>query len=99
MGFKQIRTSDLTGVELKEADVVTVAVKSAGKVFDAAAEELSALKRLTNVIELEFRHPDGELETVLCSKTEFEKLVSTAQLDTFDNLRGRRSGFSPRRSE
>lgn len=96
MGFRQIRTSDLTGNELKEEDVVTVAVKTHGKVFDATAEELASLKRLTNVIELEYRHPDGNVETVLCSNTEFSKLVTPEKLEEFDNLRGRRTGYSPR---
>ena len=96
MGFRQIRTSDLTGNELKELDVVTVAVKTHGKDFDAPAEELASLKRLTNVVELEYRHPDGEVESVLCTQTEFAKLVTPEQMERFDNLRGRRSGYSPR---
>lgn len=99
MGFKQIRTSDLTGNELKDQDVVTVAVKSAGKVFDASSEELSTLKRLNNVVELELRHPDGNIESVLCSQAEFTKIVPAEKLETFDQLRGRRSGWSPRKGE
>lgn len=96
MGFRQIRTSDLTGNELKDEDVVTVVVRTANKVFDATAEELAPLKRVTNIVELELRHPDGNTETVLCTQTEFAKVVTPEKLESFDNSRGRRSGFSPK---
>lgn len=99
MGFKQIRTSDLTGNELKDQDVITVAVKTAGKVFDASADELAPLKRLNNVITLEFKHPNGDVEEVLCTQAEFSKLVVPEKLESFDNLRGRRSGFKPHKGE
>lgn len=95
IGYKQIRTSDLTGNELKDQDVITVAVRTEGKIFDASAEELSTLKRLTNVIELEYRHPDGNVETVICTQAEFSKIITPEKLETFDSLRGRRSGFKP----
>lgn len=99
MGFRQIRTSDLTGNELKDNEVITVTVKSAGKVFDASAEELAGLKRLNNVVELDLKHPDGTVETVLCSQTEFGKIVTPEKLESFDQSRGRRAGFSPRQSK
>lgn len=95
MGFRQIRTSDLTGEEIKDNEVLTVVVKSASKVFDTTAEEMAGLKRMTNVFELEYRYADKEPETVLCTKAEFEKVVSTEKLESFDSARGRRSGFSP----
>lgn len=95
MGFRQIRTSDLTGNEIKEEDVITVNVKNASKVFDATAEELSQLKRVNNIVELEYRHPDGNTETVLCTQAEFNKVVPPEKLETFDNSRGRRTGYSP----
>lgn len=99
MAFKSVRVSDISGNELKDEDVVTVTVKSAGKVFDASAEELAGLKRLTNVVELEYKHPDGNAETVLCTQAEFSKIVTSEKLETFDASRGRRTGFSPRRDQ
>ncbi|MGW6120474.1 hypothetical protein ACWFRF_15635 [Nocardia sp. NPDC055165] len=74
---------------------MTVAIKNHGKVFDATVDELSALKRLNNVVELEYRYGDKEPESVYCTEAEFAKLVSAEQLEKFDNNRGRRSGFSP----
>jgi hypothetical protein len=96
MAFRQVRVSDLTGNELADSDVVTVVVKQAGKVFDAARDELVGLKPVTNVQELEYRFPSGEVQTVLVSKVEFSKLVPDEKLETFDSSRGRRSGFSPK---
>ena len=96
MGFKQIRTSDLTGKELDDAQVVTVLVREAGKLFDASAEELKDLKPVANVMELEYRHADGRTESVLVNKAEFAKVVPAEVLERADSIRGRRSGFSPR---
>lgn len=96
MAFRQVRISDLTGNEIKDADVVTVVIRTEGKVFDATAEELSTLKRLSNVVELEYKHPDGSVESVLCTQTEFAKLVPPEKLAGFDAARGRRTGFSPK---
>ncbi|MCF8783248.1 hypothetical protein [Rhodococcus ruber] len=96
MAFKQVRVSDLTGNEIKDHEVVTVVVRSENKVFDATAEELSSLKRLSNVIELEYKHADGTVEQVICTQAEFAKLVPAEKLAEFDSARGRRSGFSPR---
>lgn len=95
MGYKQIRTSDLTGKELEDADVVTVVCRDAGKQFDASTEELAELKRVNNVVELEFRHADSRSETVLVSKTDFNKVVTAEVLEKADGLKGRRSGYRP----
>ncbi|GAA1053964.1 hypothetical protein [Dietzia natronolimnaea] len=99
MGFKQVRTSDLTGAELDDDEVITVTVKAAGKVFDTSAEEIKGLKRLNNVVQLEFRHSDGTSEMVLTTQADFDKLVPPDKVETFDKVRGRRSGFSPRREQ
>lgn len=95
MGYISRRVSDLSGEVLEDKDVVTVVVRSEGKVFDAAASELAGLKAITNVVQLEFRHANGETETVLCTKGDFEKVVSPEVLANADSIRGRRSGYKP----
>jgi hypothetical protein len=98
LAFKSVRVSDLTGKELKDEEVVTVVVRAEGKVFDSSAEELSSIKRLTNVVELELRHANGDTEQIICTQAEFEKVVSADVLAKADSTRGRRTGFSPLRS-
>lgn len=98
MGYKQLRVSDISGVELSDAEAVSVVVKDAGKVFDASESELKALKPVTNVVELEYRYPSGQVATVLVSRTDFDKLIPKDKLAGFDSNRGRRSGYSPTKS-
>ncbi|SIC58980.1 hypothetical protein [Mycobacteroides abscessus] len=98
MGYKQLRVSDISGRELTDDEAVTVVVKNAGKVFDAAADELTALKAVNNVVELEYRYPNGQVATVLVPKAEFNKLVPEDKLAGFDSNRGRRSGYSPKQN-
>lgn len=95
MGYKSIRTSDITGAILPDDQVITVVVREQGKLFDASAEELSGLKRLTNVVELELRHANGTSEEIIVSKSDFEKVVTPEVLANADNIRGRRNGFRP----
>lgn len=38
-GNKKVKVSDLTGVDLRDDEVVTVTVKDAGKKFEASADE------------------------------------------------------------
>lgn len=100
MGFKQVRTSDLTGVELADADVVTVVVKAhpdltEGKVFDASAAELKGITAITNLVTLEYRYPSGDTKQVVCSKADFSKVVSDEVLAKADSSRGRRTGYRP----
>lgn len=66
-----------------------------GKVFDASVDEVSSLKALNNLVELELRMPDSTTRTVVCNKTEFAKLVPDDVLKSFDSARGRRSGYRP----
>lgn len=96
MGYKQLRVSDISGVELSDKEAVEVTVKSASKKFDCSTEELKAFKPIANVVELEVKNANGEVSTVLVTKTEFSKLIPEDKLASFDSSRGRRSGFSPR---
>lgn len=96
MAYRQVRISDLTGVELDDKEAVEVTVKGANKKFDASADELKALKPLTNVVELELRYESGQVGSMLVSGTDFKKVVPDDKLADFDSARGRRSGYSPR---
>lgn len=98
VGYKSIRTSDISGEIVEDDQVVTVVVRSVGKLFDAKAEELADLKRLTNVVELELRHPDGSTEEIIVSKSDFDKVVTADVLASADHIRGRRNGFTPKAS-
>ena len=98
MAYRQVRVSDLTGIELGEQEAVEVTVKHAGKKFDCSKEELKALKPVQNVIELEVRESGGQVSTMLVSKTEFSKVIPDDKLEGFDSSRGRRSGYSPKTS-
>ncbi|WP_241473820.1 hypothetical protein [Mycolicibacterium neoaurum] len=96
MAKRQVTVSDLTGVELQDNEVVTVTVKEASRKFEASAEELKVLKPVTNVVELEYVYPNGERETVLVSKTEFNKVIPQEKLNSFPSNRGRQPGYSPK---
>lgn len=96
MGFRTQRISDLSGIELRDEEVIEVSVIDAGRKFDCSEEELKVLKPLTNVMKLQLRHANGQVTDLLVSKAEFQKVVSDEKLATFDSNRGRRSGYSPR---
>jgi hypothetical protein len=96
VGYKNIRTSDISGKTLEDHEVITVVVRGLGKLFDASKEELDGLKRLNNVVEIELRHPDGNTEEFITSKTDFDKVVTPEVLAAADNIRGRRNGFTPK---
>ena len=98
MGYKSIRTSDISGEIVADDQVVTVVVRSEGKLFDAKPEELASLKPLTNVVELELRKADGTSQEVIVSKTDFDKVVTAEVLAKADSIRGRRNGFTPKAS-
>lgn len=91
----QVRTSDVSGDDLADEDVVTVTYRDAEKRFDASKEELAALKRVNNAVSLEYRYPDGTTENVLVNRADFDKLVTPEILEKADSIRGRRSGFRP----
>ncbi|WP_138443423.1 hypothetical protein [Sinomonas susongensis] len=96
MGFRQIRTSDITGATIDDNKVITVVVRAAGKQFDTTAEEIAPLKRVTNVVQLELKHANGKTEEILVDKADFDKLVTADVLKRADSLRGRRQGYSPK---
>lgn len=98
MGFKSLRVSDISGQELEDSEVVTVTIKSAGKVFDAHPDELKVLKAVSNVVELEYKYPSGQVSTVLVPKVELNKLIPEEKLAHLASNRGRRPGFSPNRN-
>lgn len=98
MGFVSKRTSDISGAIIDDDQVITVIVRSLDKKFDATAEELSSLKRLTNVIEVELQHPDGREEEIIVNRSEFDKVVTEDVLHRADTVRGRRQGFRPTRN-
>lgn len=99
MGYVSKRTSDISGEIVAEEAVITVVVRSLGKLFDATAEELTPLKRVTNVVELELRHPDGSSEEIIVTKADFEKVVTPEVLANADSIRGRRNGYRPQGTE
>jgi hypothetical protein len=95
IGYRNIRTSDISGKVLDDNQVVTVVMRGLGKLFDASSDELTGLKPLKDVVEVELRHPDGKSEEIIVSKTDFDKVVTPEVLAQADNIRGRRNGFKP----
>lgn len=94
MGFKQIRTSDISGEVLSDEDVVTVVVKNEGKVFDCKADEIKSLKPLNgNIIELEIKRNGDEPQRILVADKDFYAVVPREVVEKADSSRGRRSGF------
>jgi hypothetical protein len=99
MGFRSVRVSDISGIELNESEAVNVVIrdhpKSEPRQFDASQEELKALKTVGNLVSLEYRFADGTSQDVFVTATEFAKLVPDDKLSGFDAVRGRRKGFRP----
>lgn len=93
LGFKQLRTSDLSGEIVEDDKVLTVSVD--GKVFDCTGEELKALKTVEGLLELEVRDSAGQSSTLYATKAEFTKLVTDEKLAGFPSTRGRRPGYRP----
>lgn len=100
IAIKSVNVSDISGVELKNDDLVEVVVRDHPKVpegcrLDAATGELEALKTVNNIVRLELRYPDGTTKDVLCTVTELEKLVPVDVLTSAPGLRGRKPGYRP----
>lgn len=98
MGYRSIRISDISGEEIPSDQVVTVILKSGGgkgRAIDATAEELKAIKELTNVFELELKFPDGTAKKVLTTEKDFYAVVPREVVEKADSSRGRRKGFRP----
>lgn len=99
MGFRSVRVSDLTGIELDDDQVVNVVVRhpehEEARQFDASQEELKALKTVGNLVSLELRFANRTSQDVFATAVEFAKLVPAEKLTTFNQLRGRRKGYRP----
>lgn len=100
MGFKTIRTSDLSGKVLKDEDLVNVVIRSAPgldepKQLDAGKDELAKLVTVTDLVQLELRHADGTTEEISCTAEEFAKVVKPEVVEKAAGLRGRRPGQRP----
>jgi hypothetical protein len=100
VGFKTIRTSDLSGKVLKIEDLVNVIVRSApgldeARQLDASRDELEKLVTLADLVNLEIRHADGKVKEVSCTAEEFAKVVKPDVLKNAPGLRGRRPGQRP----
>lgn len=101
MGYRTIRTSDLSGKTLEDDDIVHVVVRSApglqeAKQFDCSADELEKLCTLGDLVNLEVRRADGDAEEIFCTAEEFAKIISNEELAALPGLRGRRPGYSPK---
>lgn len=99
MAFRQLRVSDVSGKDIDDEQAISVVVRqhpdlTEGKVFDASEEEMSGLKSVGNLVELELRLPHGS-RTLLVTKAEFDKLMPLDKLKELPGLRGRRPGYSP----
>lgn len=97
MGFKQVRTSDLSGKELHDDEVVNIVVRTHSKLdepkqIDTAEAEIAALKTVSGLAELEFRRADGTSNTVFTTEAELAKVVPLDVLQAADGIRGRRRG-------
>src|SRR4028118_1500575 len=100
MGYKTIRTSDLTGAVLEAPQVVTVIVRSHPQLteptpFDAGADEVAALRSRQDLVVLELKRADGTGETVICSVEDFDAVVPAEVVRNAPGTRGRRPGYSP----
>jgi hypothetical protein len=100
MGYKQVRTSDLSGQDLKDDEIVTVVVKghpivTDNKVFDTTEDELAPLKTVSGLVELEIRNAAGSTRSVYVTAAELAKVIPDEKLQGFDSTRGRRSGYRP----
>lgn len=99
LAFRQLRVSDVSGKDLPEDEAISVVIRqhpdlTEGKVFDTSEEELSSLKGVGNLVELELRLAHGS-RTLLVTKAEFDKLMPADKLKELPGVRGRRPGYSP----
>ncbi|SNT46520.1 hypothetical protein SAMN05421642_12329 [Rhodococcoides kyotonense] len=97
MGFKQVRTSDISGKELHDDEVINIVVRTHGKLsepkqIDVAEAEIAPLKTTSGLAELEYRRPYGTSTTVFTTETELDNVVPLKVLQDADGIRGRRRG-------
>jgi hypothetical protein len=97
VGFRTIRTSDLSGQVLHDGEVVNVVVRVApglteAKQFDCSAAEIDQLVAINDLVRLEVRGSDGKVAEVACTAEEFAKVVDAKTLAGLSGVRGRRPG-------
>ncbi|MBM4646547.1 hypothetical protein GS464_29465 [Rhodococcus hoagii] len=100
MGLVSRRISDVSGEELDELTYVNIVVKSHSKLeeakqIDVSEAEAKSIKTVSGLVELEFRHANGDTTTVFATEAELGKVVSLEVLSAADGIRGRRKGFRP----
>ena len=100
MGFKTLRTSDLSGRLLEDEDVVNVVIRAAPgidapKQFDCSWDEIATLVTIADLVSLEVRLPDGTTQELSCTAEEFGKVVPDRVVAEAAGLRGRRPGQRP----
>ena len=97
MGFRTIRTSDISNAVLGDDEVVTVIVRGApglaeARQFDCSRDEFAAFVTMTDLVSLEVRRADGTAEDLVCTADEFAKLVPRESWPGLRGTRGRRPG-------
>ncbi len=100
MAIKNVKVSDISGVDLKDSEAVRVVIRdhpklSEDKQFDAAVGEIETLKTVANLVNIEIQYPDGTSKEVAATATELEKVIPLNVLEASDGLRGRRRNFKP----
>jgi hypothetical protein len=100
VAFRSVRVSDISGVEGKDEDFVTVIVRQHPALdepvqFDALPKEIAGLKGAGDLVQLEIRN--GDTRNLVVTLAEFNKLAPNIAevLANADGLRGRRKGFRP----
>ena len=100
MGIKNVKVSDISGVDLKEDEAIRVVVRNHPKLdepkqIDAAGDEIKSLKGLTNLVTVNVVHPSGIVDELAVTVTELEKVIPLHVLQEADGIRGRRKGYRP----
>jgi len=96
-----VKQSDISGRLLADEDAVSVVVRrhpriSGPRQFDAAREELAALRPVEDLVALELTMPGGDIEALTCTVAEFDRVIGAEVLRNAQGTRGRRRGFRPR---
>lgn len=100
MALRNIKISDITGVELNELEALRVLVRNhpdidEDKQIDAGTGELDALKTVNNLVNLTVVYPDGKNVELSATAAEVNKVIPIENLKSADGLRGRRKNFRP----
>lgn len=100
MALRNIKISDISGVELNELEALRVIVRNhpdidEDKQIDAGVGELDALKTVSNLVNLTVVYPDGKNVELAATAAEVNKVIPLQNLKGADGLRGRRKNFRP----